>query len=83
MPGILLVKYIMESKTIQNIQTMVGGKKVRIEYVKVRAARPGIRPPLILPIPKEIVDQANIEVGETFAIYVDEDKSIRLVRPKI
>ena len=62
---------------------MVGGRKIKAEYVKVRAARPGDRPPLILPIPREIADELDIEVGETFAMYVDEDKGIKLVRPKV
>lgn len=62
---------------------MVGDNKIKAEYIKIRAARPGKRPPMIMPLPREIADELGIEVGETLAMYVDEDKNIRVVRPRI
>jgi hypothetical protein len=60
---------------------MVKEKKVRVVYVRIRAARPGIKPTLVVPIPKAIIDKLNIVEGETFATFVDSDNS-RLVRTK-
>ena len=61
---------------------MVREKKVRVVYVRIRAARPGIRPTLVVPIPREIVNRLSIVEGETFAMFVESDDSFRLVRTK-
>jgi hypothetical protein len=50
--------------------------------VRVRDARPGIKPTLIVPIPREFVDKLNIKSGETFAMFIENDSSFRLVRTK-
>ncbi|MGH9976378.1 MAG: hypothetical protein ACRD8Z_11155 [Nitrososphaeraceae archaeon] len=61
---------------------MVRPKKVKVIYVRVREARPGIKPTLIMPIPREIEDKLNIKSGETFAMFIESDSSFRLVRTK-
>jgi hypothetical protein len=61
---------------------MVKEKKVRVVYVRIRAARPGIKPTLMVPIPKAIIDKLNIVEGETFAMFVESNNSFRLVRTK-
>ena len=61
---------------------MIKEKKVRVVYVRIRAARPGIKPTLMVPIPKAIIDKLNIVEGETFAMFVESEKSFRLVRTK-
>lgn len=50
---------------------MIKEKKVRVVYVRIRAARPGIKPTLMVPIPKAIIDKLNIVEGETFAMFVE------------
>ena len=59
---------------------MVKEKKVRVVYVRIRAARPGIKPTLVVPIPKAIIDKLNIVEGETFAMFVESNNSFRFVR---
>ena len=62
---------------------MVKEKKVRLIYVRIRAARPGIKPTLMVPIPKAIIDKLNIVEGETFAMFIDRESSfIGLKRTK-
>jgi hypothetical protein len=61
---------------------MIKEKKVRVVYVQIRAARPGIKPTLVVPIPREIVNKLSIVEGETFAMFVESEKSFRLVRTK-
>jgi hypothetical protein len=61
---------------------MVREKKVRVVYVRIRAARPGITPTLMVPIPKAIIAKPNIVEGETFAMFVESDNSLRVVRTK-
>jgi hypothetical protein len=61
---------------------MVRERKVRVVYVRIRAARPGITPTLMVPIPKAIIDKLNIVEGETFAMFVEGDNSLRVVRAK-
>jgi hypothetical protein len=61
---------------------MVREKKVRVVDVRIRAARPGITPTLMVPIPKAIIDKLNIVEGETFAMFVEGDNSLRVVRAK-
>lgn len=61
---------------------MVREKKPRVVYVRIRAARPGIKPTLMVPIPKAIIDKLNIVEGETFAMFIESEKSFRLVRTK-
>jgi hypothetical protein len=61
---------------------MVREKKVRVVYVRIRTARPGIKPTLMVPIPKAIIDKLNIVEGETFAMFVESDNSLRVVRTK-
>jgi antitoxin component of MazEF toxin-antitoxin module len=50
--------------------------------VRIRAARPGIKPTLMVPIPKAIIDKLNIVEGQTFAMFVESDNSLRVVRTK-
>ena len=61
---------------------MVKEKKVKVVYVRIRAARPGIKPSFVVPIPKAIIDKLNIIEGETFAMFVESNNSFRLVRTK-
>jgi len=61
---------------------MIKEKKVRVVDVRIRAARPGIKPTLMVPIPKAIIDKLNIVEGETLAMFVESEKSFRLVRTK-
>jgi hypothetical protein len=61
---------------------MVRDKKVRVVCVRIRAARPGIKPTLMVPIPKAIIDKLNIVEGQTFAMFVESDNSLRVVRTK-
>jgi hypothetical protein len=61
---------------------LVKHKKVKVIYVRVRDARPGIKPTLIVLIPREFVDKLNIKSGETFAMFIESDSSFRLVRTK-
>lgn len=61
---------------------MIKEKKVRVVYVRIRAARPGIKPTLMVPIPKAIIDKLNIIEGETFAMFIESEKGFRLVRTK-
>jgi len=61
---------------------MVKEKKVRVVYVRIRAARPGINPTLFVPIPRAIINKLSIIEGETFAMFVESNNSFRLVRTK-
>lgn len=61
---------------------MIKEKKVRVVYVRIRAVRPGIKPTLVVPIPREIVNKLSIVEGETFAMFIESEKSFRLVRTK-
>jgi hypothetical protein len=49
---------------------MVGGKKVIAHDVTtVRAARSGDYPPMIVSLPKKIVDAMKLNKGETLNLY--------------
>jgi hypothetical protein len=61
---------------------MVREKKVRVVYVRIRAGRPGIKPTLFVPIPREIINKLSIVEDETFAMFIESDDSFRLVRTK-
>jgi hypothetical protein len=63
-------------------ENMIREKKVRVVYVRIRAARPGIKPTLMVPIPRAIIDKLNIVEGETFGIFAVSDNSFTLVRTK-
>ena len=55
---------------------MIKEKKVRVVYVRIRETRPGIKPTLMVPIPKAIIDKLNIVEGETFAMFVESEKQV-------
>lgn len=58
-------------------------KKSKPEYVKVRAAKTADRPPLIVSIPRTIADQLNIEVGDTFAMMIEGNNKIVMIKATI
>jgi hypothetical protein len=58
-------------------------KKIKPEYVKVRAAKSGDKPPIIISIPRPIADKMDIEVGDTFAMFTEGKEKIILVKATI
>ncbi len=58
-------------------------KKSKPEYVKIRAARAADNPPLIVSIPRPIANQLKIEVGDTFAMVVEGDNKIVMIKATI
>jgi hypothetical protein len=58
-------------------------KKIKAEYVKVRAARSTDNPPLIVSIPRPIANQLKIEVGDNFAMMVEGDNKIVMIKATI
>jgi hypothetical protein len=78
----------MTNKAILATSSMVkeDGRKA-IKHATVRVARPGSKPgekpSLVLPLPREVVDQCDIEAGDIFFFFKENDGNIKLVRPKI
>lgn len=62
-------------------------KKKVLAYSRInaRAARGGENPPIIVTIPKEIVDAFKLKLGETLDIITDGEKIVlkRIEIPKI
>jgi hypothetical protein len=58
-------------------------KKIKPEYVRVRAAKSVENPPLIVSIPRPIAKQLQIEVGDTFAMMIEGTSKILLVKATI
>jgi hypothetical protein len=77
----------MANKTILAMVKEKGGGRKPIKHATVRVARPGAKPgekpSLILPLPREVVDQCEIEAGDIFFFFKESDGSIRLVKPKV
>ena len=82
-------------KTFQDIQSnthiyknifsdtiLADGKKVTVEQITIRAARSGKNPPLIVSIPRSVVDKAKLRIGDTLLMYTDGDKVI-ITRPEL
>ena len=51
-------------------------KKIFRSLVNVRAAKGGDNPPMIITIPKNIVNAFNLELGETLDILTDGEKIV-------
>ena len=62
--------------------TTLAGKKVIVEQVTIRAARSGKNPPVIVSIPRSVVDKAKLRIGDTLLMYTDGDKVI-ITRPEL
>lgn len=58
-------------------------KKIKPEYVRVRAAKTADKPPLIVSIPRAIANQLKIEVGDTFAMMVEGNNKIVMIKATI
>jgi predicted lysophospholipase L1 biosynthesis ABC-type transport system permease subunit len=58
-------------------------KKSKPEYVKVRAAKSTDKPPLIVSIPRVIANQLKIEVGDTFAMMIEGNNKIVMIKATI
>lgn len=60
---------------LENVTTLSGKKVLADDIVTVRAARTGEgNIPLIVSIPKEIVDVMRIERGQKLVIYTDGEQ---------
>lgn len=65
----------MRSKTRIATAIMATGRKVIAhDVVNVRPARSGEYPPMIVSIPKKIVDVMKLKKGESLRIYTDGEK---------
>ena len=73
----------MDRHNYTSILTQSVDKKIKAEYVKVRAAKTGNNPPLIVSIPRPIANQLNLEIGDTFAMYIEGNNKIILTRATI
>jgi hypothetical protein len=73
----------MNKLNCKQILSLDVDKKSKPEYVKVRAAKTGDRPPLIVSIPRTIADQLNIEVGDTFAMMAESKNKIVMIKATI
>ena len=58
-------------------------KKIKPEYVRVRAAKSVDKPPLIVSIPRTIANQLKIEVGDTFAMMIEGNNKIIMIKATI
>ena len=58
-------------------------KKIKPEYVRVRAAKSADKPPLIVSIPRTIANELKIEVGDTFAMMIEGNNKIIMIKPTI
>jgi hypothetical protein len=65
----------MKGKTAAPIQIMTTGRKVIAhDVVNARPARSGDSPPMIVTIPKKIVEAMKLKKGESLRIYTDGEK---------
>ena len=65
----------MPSKTRSaNLIVPTGRKVIAHDVVSVRTARSGEYPPMIVSIPKRIVDVMKLKRGERLRIYTDGEK---------
>jgi predicted lysophospholipase L1 biosynthesis ABC-type transport system permease subunit len=58
-------------------------KKIKPEYVRVRAAKSSDKPPLIVSIPRTIANELKIEVGDTFAMMIEGNNKIVMIKATI
>lgn len=58
-------------------------KKIKPEFVKVRAAKSVDKPPLIVSIPRAIANELKIEVGDTFAMIAEGNNKIVMIKATI
>ena len=65
----------MRSKTKAELVVPTPNKKVIAhDVVNIRPARSGDYPPMIVSIPKKIVDAMKLKKGESLRIYTDGEK---------
>jgi hypothetical protein len=53
---------------------MVGKKVLAHTTVTIRPARTGDNPPIIISVPRKIVDVMNLKIGENLRMYTDGEK---------
>jgi hypothetical protein len=58
-------------------------KKSKSEFIKVRATKSTDKPLLIVNMPRTIVNQFNIEIGDTFESIVKSDNKIMMIKGTI
>jgi hypothetical protein len=65
----------MQTKSAIATQVLVTGKKVIAhDVINARPARSGDSPPMIITIPKKIVEAMKLKKGESLRIYTDGEK---------
>jgi hypothetical protein len=65
----------MQNKTrVATLIMPTGRKVIAHDVVSVRPARSGDYPPMIVSIPKKIVDVMKLKKGESLRIYTDGEK---------
>jgi predicted lysophospholipase L1 biosynthesis ABC-type transport system permease subunit len=70
-------------KQILSFNELGRDKKIKPEYVRVRAAKSADKPPLIVSIPRTIANELKIEVGDTFAMMIEGNNKIVMIKPTI
>jgi hypothetical protein len=63
----------MRSKTTALLMP-TGRKVIAHDTVNVRPARSGNNPPMIVSLPREIIDAMKLQKGEKLRIYTDGEK---------
>ena len=69
--------------SLQRLELDKDHKKIKPEYVRVRAAKSVEKPPLIVSIPRTIANQLKIEVGDTFAMMTEGNNKIVMIKATI
>jgi hypothetical protein len=64
----------MTNRTKADLIMPTGRKIIAHDVVNVRPARSGDYPPMIISIPKKIVDAMKIKKGDSLRIYTDGEK---------
>jgi hypothetical protein len=65
---------VIRNKQQLVIPSVAGRKVIAHDVVKARAARGGDYPPMIVTIPKKLVEAMKIQKGESLRIYTDGER---------
>ena len=61
---------------LHNVLVMTTKKVIAYAHSKLRAARGGENPPMIVTIPKQVAEKAGLKIGDDVQILTDGEKIV-------
>ena len=68
--------YLYMDDRLHNVLVMTTKKVIAYAHSKLRGARGGVNPPIVVTIPKEVAEKTGLKIGDGVQILTDGEKIV-------